>query len=197
MGKQQWMGRQLYRHLNCLWKPTITSLDFIMAEGELTGPLRDAIVLAGEDMYLGISLTAAPLLYAYAETILRGVRSSYSGDVTKEEGTEHVSRIMDHASRAMLVVTGTSVLAWNARKNIVSKGYKQEVDELRFVNVIATLHPKREELWDHRNWLFQRLDDDNFIEACEGEIAACVQAAATYPKKIIMHGPTVCTFQSA
>jgi hypothetical protein len=91
-------------------------------------------------------------------------------------------------SRAILCIRGNFPLAFSLRKTLLTHRVISFVDELRFLNLLFTKHPKCPASWEHRRWcLVQQskgLSSESVlpVETLKLELELCTAMAESYPK---------------
>ena len=81
---------------------------------------------------------------------------------TKEE--IKAAERMFTATKALLILHPYSYTAWGARKRVLQRQRQRQqqhtqclVDELKFIDVVFSTHPKVGEAWAHRSWCVQQI----------------------------------------
>ena len=94
-------------------------------------------------------------------------------------------------TRAVLLVRGDMPMAYNMRKKILGHDTQPAaaiVQELSFLKVLFTKHPKSPSSWEHRRWCIRRLQcltaHFNVLNDTDmrGELDLCSSMAEVYPK---------------
>jgi protein prenyltransferase alpha subunit repeat containing protein 1 len=67
-------------------------------------------------------------------------------------------------TRTILLVSADNYTAWNIRKKIITLDLDNGTnpntmldDEVTFMNLVNSKHPKSGESWEHRNWVLRTL----------------------------------------
>eukprot|EP01116_Phalansterium_solitarium_P005612 TRINITY_DN1740_c0_g1_i1.p1 TRINITY_DN1740_c0_g1~~TRINITY_DN1740_c0_g1_i1.p1 ORF type:complete len:488 (+),score=155.33 TRINITY_DN1740_c0_g1_i1:2057-3520(+) len=161
------------------------------------------------DRCLALAFWALPALYRYALGTLRRLRSelallstNFTGSRQRgslaapgrkcgdwpgrgSAGEAALVRTALQATRALLLVNGDCYTALHARKRMVQAGYQPLADELRFVRLVLSKHPKSSDCWSHRRWLLDqalRLGSPPMSSLFCGEAAVCGRVAELYAR---------------
>jgi protein prenyltransferase alpha subunit repeat containing protein 1 len=149
--------------------PLIDEIDVVMS------PAPPAAVVV--EHKLGISAKAMKPIFAYALPkffeVLAEAKSSESAFV----------RLWPSAlmlTKAILMIKGDIAQALNFRKDLVSRGLLTCENELKFIGLIFSRHPKCPSGWQHRRWCLNRLEMSG--EQIEVERELCRLMADKFPK---------------
>ena len=144
---------------------------------------------------LGLSIKVLKPLFTYAatafHTLLHQIRD---GNKTLNDPT--VTKDILRYTRAVLLVRGDMPMAYNMRKKILGQHESQSVvcimQELSFLKVLFTKHPKSPSSWEHRRWCLRQLfgmkdgilqTKVSFTDAdMQEELDLCTNMAEIYPK---------------
>ena len=145
---------------------------------------------------LGLSIKVLKPLFTYAatefHTLLHQIRD---GKKTLNDPT--VTHDILRYTRAVLLIRGDMPMAYNMRKKILGQHENQStapiVQELMFLKVLFTKHPKSPSSWEHRRWCLRQLLGDrkngvlqkkvSFTDAnMQEELDLCTNMAEIYPK---------------
>jgi hypothetical protein len=88
---------------------------------------------------------------------------------TMVKSSDHPTMMMD-ATRSLLILHPYSYSAWNARKSILNEfkmkiidektklyHYQLMLNELKYLDLVFTTHPKVGESWEHRSWCIKQI----------------------------------------
>ncbi|GAB5369017.1 hypothetical protein AAMO2058_001368900 [Amorphochlora amoebiformis] len=175
-------GQELYQKLNKLLDTDkdIDEMDFlIFPKGH--GP---NFIL--ECHKLGISIWIIPMLYTYAF-------QHYSSNINKKEEiceSERVKRLLE-STRVFLLISPDATTGWHTRKRLIQMEVLSPEEELAFLSVVFTKHPKSGAAWGHRRWVLQQMPLFNkpptpyaggyfSKEEFKRELSICEASAASY-----------------
>ncbi|POM66529.1 Rab-protein geranylgeranyltransferase [Phytophthora palmivora] len=108
-----------------------------------------------EDHKLGVAFAAGIPLFQAARTqfhLLNALLLQEEDEITLSEDNERRAQLL-HCTRAILLINADFYTAWNTRKSFVTRGWLDAQDEVRFTNLVFTLHPKSIDTWAYRRWL--------------------------------------------
>lgn len=145
--------RDVFENVYDILTGDVNSIEFIVSE--------ENILL--QEGHLGISFELLFSLFKYAETVFLKANSSLEAE---------------KASKILLMINADHYTAWNQRKQLLVNGDIVFPEELRFVSVLLTKHPKSGELWAHRRWVLSQM---NTFDPSE-EIRISQKAAERYSK---------------
>eukprot|EP00736_Rhodelphis_marinus_P011400 Rmarinus@m.3577 len=125
------------------------------------------------------------LTYRIAKELIQEARDIYE----RLRGNCNAVEELQSCSRAILLVNANAYYALNIRKRLVLARKLSPLEELRFVSLLLTKHPKSEEAWYHRRWVLQQLGFPDMSnptlptqEIMQEEIRICERVAALYPR---------------
>ncbi|KAK1928766.1 Protein prenyltransferase alpha subunit repeat-containing protein 1 [Phytophthora citrophthora] len=199
--------------LDCCAQSTSQSSDRIMTTGETLlallsnlfqqDPLIDEVgLLFGteasdltpesafflEEHKLGVAFAAGIPLFQAARTqfhLLNALLQQEADEITKSEGNECRAQLL-HCTRAILLISADFYTAWNTRKSFVARGWLDALDEVKFTNLVFTLHPKSIDTWAYRRWLAVRLCEeltgDDLRSFYKQQIEVCSRLAEQKPR---------------
>jgi protein prenyltransferase alpha subunit repeat containing protein 1 len=126
---------------------------------------------------LGVSMKVLKPIFLFAidELVLR--RHEFNA-----LPTHHLALLLDKLSLAALVVKGDFPPAFNSRKELLEKGYLDVEQELRYISLILSKHPKSSPSWYHRKWCLERLIPSFAPFDWHRECALCARMCDLYPK---------------
>lgn len=85
-------------------------------------------------------------------------------------------------TRTILLIKGDQPIAINYRKLLIKRKFITSNDELIFMNILFTKHPKSPSCWQHRRYCLEHLDNQIQEITALSEIQICTQSAELYPK---------------
>mmetsp|Transcript_13367 Transcript_13367/g.16205 ORF Transcript_13367/g.16205 Transcript_13367/m.16205 type:complete len:431 (+) Transcript_13367:111-1403(+) len=140
----------------------------------------DNICFVSPEHKLGIHSWCLPKLYAASRSSFYLYKKAYKVSIQDSVLKDSVltRRLLLRATVPLLMVNPDYYTAWNVRKSLLQKSESQKrdlIEELSFVRLVFTKHPKAGEAWSHRGWLIRelvRIDaiDDQILE---GEVEVC------------------------
>jgi hypothetical protein len=155
--------------------------------GIIMGKPPPVVVL--EQHKLGLSAGALRPLFAYAaaefQTAAARLRERPEAEAAADSDGNSFRQDCIHAlnlSKAVLLVKGDIAMVINFRKEMIVEGITTCADELRFIAVLFTRHPKSPGGWQHRRWCLQRMLLDGQPLDVERELELCSRMAELYPK---------------
>eukprot|EP00658_Telonema_sp_P-2_P007044 TRINITY_DN12630_c0_g3_i2.p1 TRINITY_DN12630_c0_g3~~TRINITY_DN12630_c0_g3_i2.p1 ORF type:complete len:328 (-),score=26.08 TRINITY_DN12630_c0_g3_i2:203-1186(-) len=166
------------------------SVDFVLTEDiEAAG---DSAVLSAfvlSEGHLGLGFWCLPRVYAtchkrFAE-LRRGIQGHFERNLPcwadAGQPARQVGDAVFRTTRTLLLVNADYASALNARKELVGLGYVTFEQEIEFLNLLLTRHPKSSECWAHRRWLFQKhCPDQCALLLSESEV--CELVCKQYPR---------------
>ncbi|KAH9099953.1 hypothetical protein Ae201684P_018959 [Aphanomyces euteiches] len=145
--------------------PEIDEIGMVYLEEE-----NEAFVLA--EHKLGISMTMIPVIHRQSKQAFFEARER-----------QDVKTILN-ATRAMLLVCADFYTAWNARNTLITEGHLSHENEIKFMNIVLSLHAKSIDTWAHRRWVIQRfcshLEGDTLEGFLAQELALCSKLCEQY-----------------
>ena len=139
---------------------TLEELQSILDKHSNVEPARHVetnIPFLYKDHRIGLSFWCLPLLYRYA----------YSKLIAQEENQDQEDLLK--ITRAILLINADCFTAWSRRKEFLmtnKNNHSVIMNELKFLNLVATKHPKSCDSWEHRSWIIRNLifnDNCNFF----------------------------------
>uniref|UniRef100_K3X844 Protein prenyltransferase alpha subunit repeat-containing protein 1 n=1 Tax=Globisporangium ultimum (strain ATCC 200006 / CBS 805.95 / DAOM BR144) TaxID=431595 RepID=K3X844_GLOUD len=161
----------LYTRLCALFAtdPLIDEIGLVFGIDAADVTVDNAFVL--EAHKLGVAFAAGPTLFKQATThfyALNPLLIALAKHETQSDGIEVWRPQLLDSTRAILLINADFYTAWNTRKEFVRRGWLDALDELRFCDLVFTLHPKSIDTWAYRRWLaarvvvsFQQPQDDD------------------------------------
>ena len=136
------------------------------------------------DHKLGLSYLILKSLFAYSLSEFYLILSALKHDHIKLSDPITADKVM-RLTRAALVVKGDMPMLYNIRKMAVLEGnaLSNIEEELFFLSVLFTKHPKSPSSWQHRKWC---LNERYFYQRAK--------EASCYPKDITASSPTTKKF---
>jgi hypothetical protein len=102
--------------------------------------------------------------------------------------SNHELNVLNHLSLSLVTVNPEHFTAWNIRKRLILLDHITITEELAFLGLLISLHPKRYMLWTHRLYLLESLcnlraqtqssNDDNLMN----EFQLCTKASDMYKR---------------
>ncbi|KAE8887022.1 hypothetical protein PF003_g29084 [Phytophthora fragariae] len=182
------MGEALLARLSSLFQqdPLIdeVGLLFGIEQSDLTP--ETAFFL--DEHKLGVTFAAGIQLFQAARTqfhALNALLQQEAADITTAEDNGRRAQLL-HCTRAVLLISADFYSAWNTRKSFVTRGWLDALDEVKFTNLVFTLHPKSIDTWAYRRWLAIRLCEslsgDDLRVFFDQQIEVCSRLAEQKPR---------------
>jgi protein prenyltransferase alpha subunit repeat containing protein 1 len=135
---------------------------------------------------LGIAFWAIPLLFHASNDLFGELYSLFKAN----EATSEQVQLLIGALRCLLLINADHYTAWNARKQLLLSNQLQYAEEMRFLDLLFSKHPKSGESWAHRRWVLQVLWKQTppahagyYVDPLfKNELQQCSKAAERYPK---------------
>lgn len=141
-----------------------------------------------EEHKLGVAFAAGIPLFQAARTQfhpLNALLQQEAVEITQSEENECRNQLL-HCTRAILLISADFYTAWNTRKAFVARGWLDALDEVKFTNLVFTLHPKSIDTWAYRRWLAVRLcgelTGDDLRSFYKQQIEVCSRLAEQKPR---------------
>ncbi|XP_073242726.1 protein prenyltransferase alpha subunit repeat-containing protein 1-like [Porites lutea] len=176
------LGEKLFCSLNQAFivDPEIDEIDIIPCmhcQEEHNDEKEDPFIIVSHK--LGIkSWCIKPLfLFAYNKLIRSRIKGKKDCNLSVTESVQ--------LSRAVLLVNAECYTAWNARKEMITSGVLNLVDDWKFSGVVLSKHPRSAETFSHRKWTIVQLEkhkgQGEFIQSyLRTELAITLRAAECY-----------------
>lgn len=180
------IGEKIFHDINVIFDndDVIDELGFIMDK------VPSAICIEHK---LGMSLGSLKPLFIYCSNklneIMKGGISSSSLD---NNSNNDIIILLSQITRGLLLVRGDYPPAFVYRKQLIILGKLMIEDELRFLNMLFTQHPKSPSSWQHRRWCLLTRSNHNSndnhsntilsIKELDNELWLCSTSAESYPK---------------
>ena len=182
--------------------PSIDEYGFLLVDKAADSPLQSSIPKEEfpyllDDHKLGIPHMHIPVLYSYVHgefMKLINVIRHYERELDEGEDSvlvdqrdvDSLARISD-LSKAMVMINAECYTAWNSRKSLVRVKVLNPVQELKFISLVFTKHPKTVDGWLHRQWVLDYILGGKISagvkqELLEGELRECELLATRYAK---------------
>ncbi|KAK5671614.1 hypothetical protein BDV3_001033 [Batrachochytrium dendrobatidis] len=87
-----------------------------------------------------------------------------------------------NTSQALVLVNPECYTAWNARKNLISLGQIDAMDEFHFTSLLLSKHPKSSTIWVHRYWIRSQLKESCIADLRMLDISICEKSADSYKR---------------
>lgn len=151
---------------------------------ETTSNPEAAVIMKGSK--LGIFHWALKPMFIYSMKIFLKLHESLQRG---EAALGEIHSELASLSRAVLIIKD-SPLVLIIRKKLIDSGYITTCEEMKFVGLILSRHPKSSYLWEHRRWCIQRgysacfqISVEAFNErALNIELNLCSNLSDTFPK---------------
>eukprot|EP00455_Lapot_gusevi_P004665 TRINITY_DN11922_c0_g1_i2.p1 TRINITY_DN11922_c0_g1~~TRINITY_DN11922_c0_g1_i2.p1 ORF type:complete len:443 (-),score=45.40 TRINITY_DN11922_c0_g1_i2:41-1297(-) len=187
-------GSVIYQQLNDLFDqdPDIDELGLLVSIPENESGESNELFLL-KDHKLGIAFGCIPLVYSHAHALFLPLRQKVMNMGVSSCSLSEISDLV-RSTRSMLLINADNYTAWNIRKQIIEAGHQTELQEIKFLNLVFTKHPKSGEGWAHRRWLLRRIPGFSSSPSparasaelreslLEGELRVCERVAEIYPK---------------
>lgn len=184
---QQYSGQDLYTELNELLDsdPDIDELGLVISANTADinpdaasnkdvsqSCLPPAFYLQSHK--LAIAFAAISALYTYAGNIFRQYKSStLDSDITTQTS-------LIQSTRVILLINADHYTSWNIRKSLFSKSFLSYEQELAFVSLVLSKHPKSGDAWLHRRWIIT--EGKKSLSWINEEIKLCERSSNHYPR---------------
>ncbi|DAZ93714.1 TPA: hypothetical protein N0F65_009640 [Lagenidium giganteum] len=142
--------------------PDIDEIGLVFGLEEADVTAENAFVL--EEHKLGVAFAAGAALFREARTLFhplnakwRVVQGAMDGEQQQSVLSPDEQNRLLACTRSMLLICADCYTAWNTRKAFVVAGKLTTAQEIKFCNLVLSLHPKSIDTWAYRRWLATRL----------------------------------------
>jgi len=116
-----------------------------------------------EEHKLGISFWCIAPLYSYAFKLFTAVVKTLKGE--NSEILPAAAKSLTDSSKVILMINPDMHTCWNIRKRIIKMGLIKYDDELKYLSVVFTKHPKSGAAWAHRRWILRQVPPFKGLES--------------------------------
>lgn len=147
--------------------------------GIIMGAPPPSVVVVEHKLGLSMGILKPVFLYAFAEfmSLLPSIPSALSEPLDEALGRRGLN-----LTKVILLVKGDIGLAINFRKDMIARGLLSCEDEIKFLRMLFSKHPKSPGGWQHRRFCLQRMMAEGIALDVEREQEICRAMAELYPK---------------
>jgi len=180
------IGEKIFNDINIIFNndDNIDELGFIMDKVPSTICIEHK---------LGMSLGSLKPLFIYCSNKLNEImKKGISSSSLDNNSNNDIIILLSQITRGLLLVRGDYPPAFVYRKQLIILGKIIIDDELRFLNMLFTQHPKSPSSWQHRRWCLLKKSNNNnnnnnnnsilSIKELDNELLLCSTSAESYPK---------------
>lgn len=148
--------------------------------GIIMGAPPPAIVLV--EHKLGVSMGILKPMFVYAASEFSQLLLKLPSVTPGSEEHYALCRSGLDLSKAILLVKGDIGIAINFRKEMIVNGLLSCQEEIKFLRMLFTKHPKSPGGWQHRRFCLMQLLSERVPLIMELELELCRRMAELYPK---------------
>ncbi|KAI8619720.1 hypothetical protein BC830DRAFT_1102770 [Chytriomyces sp. MP71] len=152
---------------------TLNDFGFMPPSEDKEGPYAPFVLVEGN---LGVPANWIEPLCHLSHSIYFRLKDLDIADTTKSVDRADLTL----ASMLLLLMNPEIYSAWNTRKRLLVARTLSLTEELAFVDLVLTKHPKRPSAWTHRAWLLARWERNFEDNARAHELDVCDKAARRY-----------------